>query len=71
MINEIKDYINKKGLKQDSAFEIIFGYLALYPLYRERKRFNDISEILQSKNISQVSQKNSNKQIRRFVCKQP
>ena len=52
MLKLITEYIQEMDIKEDSAFEDVFGYLELYPLFRERKRYMDLSEMLAHKNVS-------------------
>ena len=63
ILDLIKDYIKNRNIKQDSSYEDTFGLLALYPFYRERKRYMDLTEILEFKKTFQVVDESNNKSI--------
>ena len=46
VINKIFDHFESIDLKPRSNYCKTFGYLSIYPAYRERKRYMDLSELL-------------------------
>ena len=54
IIEKIYDHIEKVNLSPKSDYCDSFGYLSVYPAYRERKRYTDLAELVQVKNLNEI-----------------